>query len=218
MQVKKGNFVELDYTGKLKEENIIFDTTSATIAKQAGIFNSETNYKPVIVCVGQKHVLAGMDKVLEEAEIGKEKTIEVAPEEGFGKKRADAIQLIATSKFRKHGINPVPGLQVNVDNSFGVIKTVTGGRTMVDFNHPCAGKVLTYTFTIKRIVENVQEKVKALLTQLFSEAVIEEVVVNENKAKISIKFELPMEIREKCTKKIIELVPDIKEVLYDTKT
>ncbi len=34
--VKKEDFVEIEYTGKIKEDGTVFDTTSAKIAKEKG--------------------------------------------------------------------------------------------------------------------------------------------------------------------------------------
>lgn len=217
MQIKKGDFVELEYTGMLKNEQMIFDTTNADTAKKVGIFNEQKEYGPIIVCVGHKQLLKGLDTAVETAEIGKEKKVEISPEDGFGKKRADLFQLIATPKFRKHGINPVPGLQVNVDNAVGVIKTVTGGRTLVDFNHPCASKDIVYTFTVKRMVTDTKEKVEALLQQLFGKALIAHVTVKEGKAEVALRIEIPKELQEKCTEKIQETVPEVTVITYSVK-
>ncbi len=217
MQIKKGDFVELEYTGMLKNEQIIFDTTNADAAKKAGVFNEQKEYGPIIVCVGHKHLIKGLDTAVESAEVGKEQRIEISPEDGFGKKRADLLQLIATPKFRKHDINPVPGLQVNVDNMVGVIKTVTGGRTLVDFNHPCASKELIYTFTVKRIVTETKEKVEALLQQIFGKALIASVAIQDSKAEVALRIELPKEVQEKCTEKIRETVPEVTEMTYTVK-
>ncbi|PIN79507.1 peptidylprolyl isomerase [Candidatus Woesearchaeota archaeon CG10_big_fil_rev_8_21_14_0_10_34_8] len=217
MQVKKGDFVELEYTGKIKEDSIVFDTTSAETAKKENIFNEETTYEPTIICVGHKQLLPGLDKAVEGAEIGQEKTVEISPEEGFGKKRADLIQLVSTSKFRKHGINPVPGLQVNIDNTVGTIKTVTGGRTLVDFNHPCSGKNLIYTFKVNKIITDTKQKVEAVMHQLFGKQMVDTVQVKEKKAEITLKIEMPKELQDKCTEKVKEIIPDITEISYKMK-
>lgn len=221
MQIQEKDFVEVDYTGKIKQDNIVFDTTSKEAADAAGIINQNITYKPMIICVGKGHILKGIDKALIGKEVGKEYTFEIMPEDGFGKKRADLLQLIATPKFRKHGINPVPGLQVNIDNAVGVIKTVTGGRTLVDFNHPCAGKDLVYIIKVKRIVTDAKEKVQALLSMLLGEQMIEKVDVQEKeKEKIAIiktKIELPRELQEKITENIKASVPEIINVQYEEK-
>ena len=214
MQVKKGDFVEMEYTGKIKEGNIIFDTTNEETAKKANIWNQQTGYNAVIICVGHQQLLKGIDTALEGADVNKEKTIDIKAEDGFGKKRADLIQLVATAKFRKHGITPMPGLQVNIDDTIGMIKTVTGGRTLVDFNHPCAGKELIYVCTVKRIVTDTKEKLHAVMQQLFGKQLVDSIEIKENKAKITLRMELPTEIQEKCTTKAKELIPEITEIEY----
>lgn len=212
--IKENDFVEVEYTGKITEGNIVFDTTSESEAKAAGIYNPQTQYKPMIICVGQGHIIKGIDNFIVGKELNKEYTINVKPEEGFGKKRADLLQLIATPKFRKHGVNPVPGLQVNIDNTIGIIKTVTGGRTLVDFNHPCAGKELTYKVKITKFVTDTKEKVKACATMLLGSQLIQNVEVKDKKAEVTIPMKFPQEIEEKITDSIKKTVPEITEVVY----
>ena len=199
--IKENDFVELEYTGKIKEGNIIFDTTN----------------KPMVICVGQGHVLKGIDKELVGKELNREYTVEIKPEDGFGKKRADLLQLIATPKFRKHGVNPVPGLQVNIDNSIGIIKTVTGGRTLVDFNHPCAGKDLVYTIKVTKFVTDPKEKVTAVATMLLGHQLIQHVVVTDKRAELTIQMKFPEEIEQKITEGIKKCIPEITEIVFHEK-
>ena len=214
MTIKEKDFVEIEYTGKITDSNIVFDTTSQSDAKAAGIFNPQTEYKPMIICIGQGHVLKGIDKFLVGKELGKDYTVELTPEEGFGKKRADLLQLIATQKFKKHGVNPVPGLQVNIDNTIGLIKTVTGGRTLVDFNHPCSGKNLKYTVKVTKAVTDMKQKVQAMATMLLGAQLITTVDVKDNNASITLMFKLPDELAAKMTEKIKECVPEIAGIHY----
>ena len=213
--MKKGDFVELEYTGKVKDMNIVFDTTSEKEAKENNIHDERASYGPVIICIGQKHVIHGLDEELEGKEPGKKYHIELSPEQGFGKKNAKLIQLVATSKFIKQKINPMPGLQVNIDNMMGMIRTVSGGRTLVDFNHPLAGKELVYDFKINKIVKDDGEKLKALLKLQFN-LKDAKVAIKEGNAAISlnIKQNLPKPIEEKLTEYIKELIPSIKKIKF----
>lgn len=214
MQIKENDFIEIDYTGKLKDDAIIFDTTSEETAKAARIFNPKTQYKPMIVCVGHGQLLKGIDKEIVGKEIGKEYTIAISPVDGFGKKNPELMQLIATPKFRKHGINPVPGLQVNIDNMVGIIRTVTGGRTLVDFNHPCAGKDLVYTIKVKRIVTDTKEKANAFLKMSLGEQIIKNVEVKDNKVEITSMIKMPEELQSKITEQLKKCIPELTEVRY----
>ncbi|MFA6889323.1 MAG: peptidylprolyl isomerase [Candidatus Woesearchaeota archaeon] len=217
MQIKENDFIELDYTGKIKDGNIVFDTTQKSIAHTANILNPRVEYKPVVLCVGQEHILKGIDTALVGKEIGTDYTLELSPENAFGKKKMDLIQLIATHKFKKHGINPMPGLQVNIDNSVGIIKTVTGGRTLVDFNHPCAGKDVVYTFKALRVVTDVQTKVRAMTTMLLGEQLVADVVVKGNVAEITTVIKMPDEIQVKMTENIKKCVSEIITITYHEK-
>ena len=214
--MKKGDFVELEYTGKVKEMDLIFDTTSEKEAKESNIHDARASYGPVVICIGQGHVIKGLDEQLEGKELEKKYHIELSPEKGFGKKNAKLIQLVATSKFIKQKINPMPGLQVNIDNMMGMIRTVSGGRTLVDFNHPLAGKELIYDFKIDKIVKDDEEKLKALLKLQFN-LKDAKVAIKEGNAAISlnIKQNLPKPVEEKLTEYIKELIPSIKKIEFE---
>ena len=145
--IKEKDFIEIEYTGMTKD-NLVFDTTDEKLAKKEGIAQPNAIYGPTVICIGQGQVIEGLDKQLIDKEIGKEYTVELQPEEAFGKKSAQLIQLVSTRKFKQNEIMPQPGLQVDIDGMNGIIKTVTGGRTLVDFNHPLSGKVIEYKFKI----------------------------------------------------------------------
>ena len=50
------------YTGKVGDN--VFDTTDEDEAKKAGIHSASAVYGPVTICVGQKHVIVGLDEEL----------------------------------------------------------------------------------------------------------------------------------------------------------
>ncbi|MBU4492877.1 MAG: peptidylprolyl isomerase [Nanoarchaeota archaeon] len=213
--MKKGDFVELEYTGKVKDMDFVFDTTSEKDAKKNNIHDARASYGPIIICIGQGHVIKGLDEELEGKEPEKKYHIKLSPEQGFGKKNAKLIQLVATSKFIKQKINPMPGLQVNIDGMMGMIRTVSGGRTLVDFNHPLAGKELVYDFKINKIVKDDEEKLRALLNlQLNLKDTKADIKDGNATVILSIKQELPKPIEEKLTKDIKEIIPSIKKIKF----
>src|SRR3989344_6672949 len=152
MKTKLGDFIEIDYIGKIKEENIIFDLTDENTAKQNNLYHEGHVYKPIVICLGKKDLVKGLDNFLIDKEQNKEYEVEIQPEDAFGKKNQELIKLLPTSVFTKQNIQPYPGLHVNLNNLTAIIKTVSGGRTLVDFNHPLAGKTLTYKIKINKII------------------------------------------------------------------
>jgi FKBP-type peptidyl-prolyl cis-trans isomerase 2 len=211
--IKKEDFVELEYTGKIKEDGTIFDTTSEKVAKESEIYNQNMRYGSVIICLGEGQILKGLEKALEGKDVDKEYTIELAPDEGFGKKDAKMIQLMQTSKFKKEGIQPMPGLQINVDGMLGVVKTVSGGRTLVDFNNPLAGKDLVYTVKIKRKIEDDKEKVEGYIKLSVG---LKEVnaEIKEGNVKIKIDKELPEDVQSELSENIKRLIKNLKNIEF----
>lgn len=201
--IKKNDFVEIEYTGKVKD-GPIFDTTDEKIAKDNNIYNEKISFGPIVICVGENQLIKGLDKNLIDKEPGSY-TIELSPEDAFGKKSAKLIQLISTSKFKQQNITPIPGLQVNIDNLIGIIKTVSGGRTLVDFNHPLSGKDVIYNIKINRVITDPKEKINSFLKFGLNLKDFE-VKVENNKASIILKKDIPKEIKETITKKLKELI------------
>lgn len=211
VKIKKHDFVEIEYTGKLAEEGIIFDTTNEEIAKQNQIYNENANYGPIAICIGEKQILQGLDSKLEAKEVGKNYTIKLTPEEGFGKKSAKLLKLVPLGIFKKQNINPVPGLQVNIDGIIGTIRNVAGGRIIVDFNHPLAGRNLIYEIKINRLITKDDEKISSLIKLLLGQE--PEVIIKDDIAEVELKDELASELQKELGKKIVELVK-LKKVVF----
>jgi len=221
-QLKQNDFVQLEFTAKLKENNAIFDTSNEKIAKSSGIYNANMPYGDYIICIGHQQILPKLEEKLVGKEIGKEYVFDLKPEEAFGKKDVKLFKLIPLKFFTKDQVKPVPGLQVNIDGSLGTITTVTGGRVIVDFNHPFASKDVVYTLKVTRMIESPAEKVKAFLRMKYD---LKNAVVNveeSNNAAI-VKIEkklidvLTPEIKAEIEKELGNVVPEIKKLNFAQK-
>ncbi|MBU2589278.1 MAG: peptidylprolyl isomerase [Nanoarchaeota archaeon] len=215
MAIKNGDFIEIEYSGKIKATGKVFDTNISKEAKDANIFNEKANYGPIIICVGEEDVLQGLDEALVGKEEGKKFSVDIPAEKGFGKKNPKLVKMMALDKFHKENIRPVPGLQLDFGNMVGTIVTVNGGRVMVDFNHPLANRELTYDVKINKIVKEDKEKLQGFLEFYLSTKDLE-VELKEGKAEIKTKKELPEEIKKVITEKVNKRIPNIKEVNFST--
>ena len=211
--IKNHDFVEIEYTGRVKEDNSVFDTTDEDIAKQSEVFDKHADYKPMVICIGENHILKSVEDQLIGKETGKGYIFDIKAESAFGKKDAKLIQLIPFSKFRQQNIQPFPGLQLNIDGVYGVVKTVSGGRCLVDFNHPLAGKDLVYEIMANRIVEEINEKLRSLL-KINLQMKDPEIALNENKAEIRSKTKVPKEAQDELKGIIFRTIPDIKDITF----
>ena len=210
-KTKEKDFIEIDYIGKIKESNQIFDLTKEEIAKKENIHNPKSKYGPKIICLGEKQIIPALDKFLEDKELNKDYTMELKPEEAFGKKDAKLIKIVSTEILKKQKINPFPGLQINASGMFGTIRSVAGGRVTIDFNHPLAGKNIVYQIKINKIIDSDKIKLKSLLESMLGLTNKEyELNIENNKAKITLKPTIPPEIKDEFLKKVKGLIPSLE--------
>ena len=159
MAIKDGDFIKLDYSGSVDEN--IFDTTDAAEAKSAGIHSPNAIYGPVTICVGQKHVILGLDEELVGKETGATGDVVVTPEKAFGDRDPKRIQSFPKSQFKE---KPVRGMSVKMDEmGEGTVVDVIGSKVIVDFNAPLAGQTLSYHYTIEDEVTDPLEQLKGLV-------------------------------------------------------
>jgi len=211
VKIKQGDFIEISYMAKVHETGLVFDLTDEEDAKQHNLYDSSRTYQPIVICIGKNDILKGLDEALIGKEPGKSYTITLPPEQAFGKKSADLVKLVPTSLFHKQQLNPVPGLQINLDNVIGTIKSVSGGRTIVDFNHPLASKLIIYEIKIHRIISSTKEKLEGFLSHIISKF---ETAIEQEKATIksNIKEE---QIKKELEKEILSRIPEIKAVSFE---
>ncbi len=165
--MKEGSIIEIDYTGKAVLTGNVFESTIEKKAIAAGIFSKENQYKPMVVVVGEGHVLQGLETALKEMEQGEGKKFLVKPEEGWGERKSGNIAVVPLKEFKKEKMQPFPGLVVEINGRQGKIQSVNGGRVRIDFNHPLAGKELEYELKIVREITAPKEQVEALYKKYF---------------------------------------------------
>ncbi|HPD81929.1 MAG TPA: peptidylprolyl isomerase [Candidatus Pacearchaeota archaeon] len=162
MPFEKNDFIEVEFTGKVKDGEIFDSNVSGELKK----LNSQAEAKPFILSLGNGMFLEGIENFLIGKEIGNYE-IELKPENAFGFRNPNLIQKMPIKVFFEHKINPVPGAVFSFDNKIGKVLAVSGGRVMMDFNNPLAGKEVVYDIRILRKVENLDEKIKSLIEFLF---------------------------------------------------
>jgi len=114
-------------------------------------------------------------------------------------------------------MKPYPGLQIDVDGEMGLITRVSGGRIIVNFNHPLAGKDVIYNVNIlRKITEQNQQLTAFLNSTLKIPADKIQVEISEEKAAVTIPAQLPEQFTEMIGKKLAELVK-LKEVKFSSR-
>ena len=85
--LNKGEIVRINYTARIVENDKVFDTTSADVAKEAGIFNEKYSYAAMPYIIGSGRFFKVLDEAVANAEIGKETEIEIKCEDADHSKR-----------------------------------------------------------------------------------------------------------------------------------
>lgn len=187
MAIKKGDFIRLSFTSKL-EDGSVFDTTDAAVAKQKEIFDEEKKYGPMTVIVGSGFLVEGLEEDLIGKNTGDRATVKVPPEKGYGERSLDAIEIVSTKKFEG---KVEPGQMIEFEGKMGFVESVSGGRVKVDYNAPLAGKTLIYDYQIEEVIQDREEKIKALLKGYVSEDT--EYKIKEDTVKVEVPKELSLD-------------------------
>ena len=103
MAIDNGDFVRVNFTGKVKETDEVFDTTYDEIAQEAGIFDENKTYKAIPIVVGGNHLLPAIEEAIIGLEEGETKHIEVDSDNAFGPRDPKNIQLVPMKEFKKQG-------------------------------------------------------------------------------------------------------------------
>lgn len=159
---KNNDFIEIKFAGYANNE--VFDSNIEEDLKKV---NPEAKPEKTIIVLGQGMLVPGLDKQLENKEIGKQYEIEISSKEAFGPRDRNLIKTIPLKAFTEQKVNPQPGMMLTLDNSIVKIIAVSGARVIADFNNPLAGKDLKYKITITKKVTDDKEKAETLLKLFF---------------------------------------------------
>jgi len=162
MAFKDGDFLEVEYSAWTAADNSLIATTDEKKAKDANIFDEHTHYGPVLIVLGSNGVIKGLDKALRGINVNDSKKLTFPPGEAFGERMPDLVRIMPVAEFRKRDIDPYPGLQVNIDNSTAIVKSVNSGRVTIDMNHPFAGQHIIYEVKVTKQLTSEKDKIKAL--------------------------------------------------------
>jgi FKBP-type peptidyl-prolyl cis-trans isomerase SlyD len=180
MAIQDGDFIKLSYSGSVNEE--IFDTTDEAEAKSAGIQSQNAIYGPVTICVGQKHVILGLDEELVGKEAGTEGDVVVTPDKAFGDRDPKRIKSFPKNQFKE---KPVRGMPVKIEEmGEGTVVDVIGSKVIVDFNPPLAGQTLSYHYKIEEIVTDPLEELKGLVRLYAGKDM--EIAIEEGRATVTL--------------------------------
>ena len=159
----KGDMVNINYTGRTKEDNKVFDTTFEDVAKKEDIFEEKIIYRPFTLLIGKNWLPVGLEEQIIGMKEGQKKTIEIEAKMGFGLRDRSKIRLIQRREFQRHQIKPKEDMKAEIGGQTGRILKVSSSRVKVDFNHDLAGMDLVYDIEIVKKVIDIKEQFICLI-------------------------------------------------------
>lgn len=144
--VQAGDIVEINYVASANSS--VFDTNVAQVAAQAGLVPKQSAPLKFMVGYGQAQQL--FEDAVVGMRQGETKKVEVPPEQAFGLWKKELVEAVPRSEFNKLNLTDVrPGEVIEKGGvPFAVVREVGNDSVMVDFNHPLAGKTVTYAVTV----------------------------------------------------------------------
>lgn len=140
LTIGEGTQVTLHFALKLESGDVV-DTT----------FEGD----PAQFVVGDGNLLEGFEQALFGLSAGDAETFLIPPEKGFGQSNPNNIQEFTRDQFEE-GIELEKGLMLSFADAQnaelpGVIADVSDEKVIVDFNHPLAGKSISFEVKILQV-------------------------------------------------------------------
>lgn len=166
MPITENDWIKIDYKGRLKENNKVFDTTLEDVARSENIYDDKRSYSPLLCRAGdEKFLIPGLAKQLVGLELNSPQTFDIPMSEAYGERDSSKIEMVPTKRLRKANLDPRVGARIQFQGKSGTIIWVGGGRSRIDFNHPLAGKDLIFDVTIVEHLEDDTEIQKEIITR-----------------------------------------------------
>lgn len=145
--VKDDLVVGLNYTLRLDDGEVI---------------DSSADREPLEFLQGHGQIIPGLEQELYGMAVGDEKSVEVAPEDGYGEHDPDAYQVVPVETFPAD-LQLTPGKRLNMRDQSGevlaaYVAEIRSDGVLLDFNHPLAGEALIFDVKIASLREPTSEE------------------------------------------------------------
>ena len=118
------------------------------------MIESNKGKQPLNYIHGKSQIIPGLEKELSGMKVGQEKKIQVRPEDGYGPVNPDAFQEISKDKLPPEALKVGTMLMAQGSQGQGVpvrVHEIKDTTVIMDFNHPMAGKTLSFDVKVAEI-------------------------------------------------------------------
>lgn len=140
MQAKKGDAVQVHYTGKLED---------------GSVFDSSANREPLGFTLGDGNMIKGFDTAVDGMTLGDKVTVTISAAEAYGERRDDMIIEVPIEQVPAD-IKPEIGMQLTLQGGNGqpmpvVVTDLDEKKITLDANHQLAGKDLIFDIELVKV-------------------------------------------------------------------
>jgi len=141
MAPKEGDTVRVHYKGTLED---------------GSEFDSSEGREPLEFTLGEGLVISGFEDAVSGLDVGETKTVTISADQAYGEHSSEALRTIPLDTFPE---KPNPGMVVELAAPDGrrlaaTVAEVGEDEVTLDFNHPLAGKDLTFKIELVEVVED----------------------------------------------------------------
>ena len=132
----KGSRVKLHYRGTLADGEE---------------FDSNLDGEPLEFRVGDSQVIEGFERAVMGMTVGEEKTFTVSAEDGYGAHDASLLMAVPKTSLPADGLFVGIGVRIRLKDgrmADGYVTEIRDDSVTLDFNHPLAGKALTFAIKV----------------------------------------------------------------------
>ncbi len=149
--VQQGSIVDVDYEGRTPDGNL-FDTSNEELAKKENTHIAERKYEPLHITIGSHMLIKGFEDALIGMKEGEEKTVVIKPADGYGERREELVKQFPKDAERDKELKEGMVVFVNIEErQIPAQVTQVSENITLDFNHPLAGKDLTFKIKVVKI-------------------------------------------------------------------
>ncbi len=139
-QAKKGDKVQVHYTGKLDDGTV---------------FDSSQGRDPLEFQLGTGSVIPGFEEAVVGMQEGENKTAHIPADQAYGEYHDEMLLTVPRDQFPPD-VEPQVGQELQLREQDGQtfvvqVKDVSGDEVTLDANHPLAGEDLTFDIQLVRV-------------------------------------------------------------------
>lgn len=151
IDIKGKDFVKIHYTGSLAD---------------GSVFDSSLEREPLAFIMDVGMLIPGLESDVKEAKVGDKRKAVIDAENAYGPVNDEAVQDVPKTQFPED-LKLEEGMQLQAQGPQGpvpvMVKEIKEESVIVDFNHPLAGKELTFEYELLEKRPATDEDLNAIL-------------------------------------------------------